>query len=186
MTNKFQVEFNYNPTQNGRQDQLMIRPLKNFNFVPVTTENDEDYRSVTVGINSDVANGVNIVNALQESVRLLDEKGVKLTTYVYAMAKNLELTVPATVSQKGVMLVEELAKSSSDYKAETNKFNGGTSVVFKDVSAYTQFIEEKAKEIEYLKTLGVNFGATDLRNEMYCISNYTCESKKTSAFDIRK
>lgn len=182
MSNKFQVEFSYNPNQNGRQDQLMLRPLKNFMFEPVGVEKDDDYRCVTVGIKSDVAGGVHIVNALQEAVRLLNEKNVKLTSYVYVMGTNLEITVPATVDQTGVMKLKDLVNKATEEKVDVNNFNNGYTVVFKEVAKFNEFKESHKDEFKALQDKGVVFVENEHREELHCVTSYTQKNKQGVAF----
>lgn len=184
MSNKFQVEFSYNPNQNGRQDQLMLRPLKNFMFEPIGVEKDDDYRCVTVGIKSDVAGGVHIVNALQESVRLLNEKDVKLTSYVYTMGTSLEVTVPATVDQAGVMKLKDLVNKAVEDKADVSNFNNGYTVVFKEVAKFNEFKNAHKDEFKALEDKGVVFSETEHREELHCVSNYTHENKTGATFGV--
>lgn len=184
MSNKFQVEFSYNPNQNGRQDQLMLRPLKNFMFEPIGVEKDDDYRCVTVGIKSDVASGVHIVNALQESVRLLNEKDVKLTSYVYVMGTSLEVTVPATVDQNGVMRLKDLVNKATEENADVSNFNNGYTVVFKEVAKFNDFKNAHADEFKALEDKGVVFSETEHREELHCVTSYTHENKAGATFGI--
>lgn len=183
MTNKFEVEFSYSVADAGRQDQLMLRPLKNFLFTPIGAEKDEDYRCVTVGIDSDVASGVHIVNALQESVRLLDEKGVKLSTVVYSMGKSVDLETPVTVDQATVMKVKELVnKAGDEFKAEITPFNGGTTVSFAEVARYNDFKQKFEEEFKSLESKGVKITESSVRNHLYEVSSYTCDKKIGSVF----